>query len=1264
MHLRIPCLLLLALLTVPLQGQNDFVTTENPFSSVTTVTGAKSGRFWFATGRQFGYTRYTYHGSKVPESITSNVVFRIQRGNSIIWHCNANNPSGRTGGAPQTSQGDCRFTPYDEIYRSATGDTIEVRWNDMSGFKVVMRFVSEDPRHEYDDGADILLEWEYEPAEFVPPGSTFGIFLMLDVDNGMIFPPFGPPGSSDKQSILTDRKYFNSRDFGGFFQKAFGGIPEWYLAGYFEFFEPIDGRDEFRTKSVHRLTGTSLGGAPLDEPNEFAIGNWNDFKRLSWLINGDVDSKQIGDVATAMRWENLGTSGKIRTAFGTTSREGNNLYHCGDSSLFVVVRTERVVSQDRVNGPYAPAAFDIEMWLTNLDRGVDRTYEIGIDPAVRSWPNNDGRMTIGGGAAFREINLAPAQTKKLVWRALVNQNSRDTLAELRILFRDTIEDRIPREEFEDACRPKISFKGAFVPPPEDDRPPVIATIDDGRDVTRWWNLRTFDRHAGFAYDTGLDKIEMVENDGNNMRMILTPDPFRRCEVSETVRIRLEVIDTTRAARARVLVTDCNGNTASFERSYSPRPDPFTPEIDRIDTIRRYELPGYPCAVPEIGVFVRDDRNQSSGAGDLGFGRVELLDGTNIEPIAINYDRGNAPINDYDSRASFRILVSDTLEPASARVIFVDFAGNADTFEFTYCPLPDTSAPSITAIPGGPAQWSIEAADSLSWDRGLLEIVEIASTNMTALPWPPAITSGDRSFSGLNVSVVDDAWPASGTWEVRDTYYESGDPSTHAAHSARVTLSWDGIDDTLAPIISIDRDLSVPAPAVEYIVSIVDSHTVAGQFYRYDRGIESVSWGLTANMQVLAPLTYTDNRRGATFRVGVINPIAVNDGDTICVTAVDSAGNRAIEVCQEYPSTPDRLGPLFRGRVLPDRTLLTGVATDDRPSDRGLASIEIRMRENVGTLSRSSLEGMPDVDITASIDDPTEPYSGVIVVRDLFGIDARFDEVPPHTLTIPFSVPVVELALSAPELVDGGEEIRISIATDRPIDPTAISSISFGVDHRGAATLDRSEGTRGGVTLQQNPNRIDVRWETDGESTVIPEGTEIAALTFSTVLSDAHDMATIRFDETSFLVNDGLEDTIRVSHPGDSEESWLILPAPYAKGTGDTLTVINGDCIRTLGGERSGRAALTILQVQPNPLPVVGDVVTMHLSSGQTSGDYILPATVSVSLVDATGVVRTSWSIEPPESGRLGSYVLPIPTDLSSGAYWIGIDGEFVPLRIE
>jgi hypothetical protein len=51
------------------------------------------------------------------------------------------------------------------------------------------------------------------------------------------------------------------------------------------------------------MRGFSHGGLPLTTPNAFAVGNWRDFRYLSWDFNADVGAKAIADCATILRWD-------------------------------------------------------------------------------------------------------------------------------------------------------------------------------------------------------------------------------------------------------------------------------------------------------------------------------------------------------------------------------------------------------------------------------------------------------------------------------------------------------------------------------------------------------------------------------------------------------------------------------------------------------------------------------------------------------------------------------------------------------------------------------------------------------------------------------------------------------------------------------------------------------------------------------------------------------------------------------------------------
>jgi len=205
-----------------IQRSSQVETISNRFSSVNLQTGQKSARFWLAAGSDYNFTRYTYKGVGAETTITSNVVFRVDRANQTFWFTNVPNPNGNGGFRPQTSQGEATFRPYDEIYISPNRDTMSVTYTAAAGFDIPMRFVVEEPRFRFYDGSDILIEFDYKPNTFLPGGTTLGIFLMLDQDNGNVTSSHG----SDKVSVMTDQGYYPNEDFGALWNAEFDQLPE------------------------------------------------------------------------------------------------------------------------------------------------------------------------------------------------------------------------------------------------------------------------------------------------------------------------------------------------------------------------------------------------------------------------------------------------------------------------------------------------------------------------------------------------------------------------------------------------------------------------------------------------------------------------------------------------------------------------------------------------------------------------------------------------------------------------------------------------------------------------------------------------------------------------------------------------------------------------------------------------------------------------------------------------------------------------------
>lgn len=241
----------------------EILDVQNPYSSVFVHTGQQSGRFWFAAGAQENFVQYLYRGSRKETSITSNVVFRVDRGGRTSYFCNAPKVIDNGGVRPQGPNGEIPFRPCDTIRRD--GNRIEAVWENLDGFTVTMRFTAELPPGGYDDGADILLEFDYRRN--VPDTSArLGIFLMLDCDHGEL-------QGGDGASVSASSGYFTSSAMGRLFESGSEAMPEFYHIGNFVY----DPESSGTLLPVHRLQGRSLGGAPLTVPDKFAVGSWKVF---------------------------------------------------------------------------------------------------------------------------------------------------------------------------------------------------------------------------------------------------------------------------------------------------------------------------------------------------------------------------------------------------------------------------------------------------------------------------------------------------------------------------------------------------------------------------------------------------------------------------------------------------------------------------------------------------------------------------------------------------------------------------------------------------------------------------------------------------------------------------------------------------------------------------------------------------------------------------------------------------------------------------
>ncbi|KXK56572.1 MAG: T9SS type A sorting domain-containing protein [Candidatus Kapabacteria bacterium] len=1208
----------------------------NRFIRANVVTNDRSGKFGITAGPAGQFNRFLYQTVTL---ITSHVIFRVDQSNGTTrYACNVPERFGNgVVPRPRTSTGDVPFKPFDSVYVSA--DTIAVTWKNIYGYRITMRFVPEASTSVYDDGADMLLEFEYE--KIIYSFARLGILLMLDTYNSQAS-TFSSGGFGDQTSIASDRGLWNVNTPGRVFAPPYDPPPDFYHIGNFLAENPMN-----TVFPIHKLRGTTRRGVKLTPPSLFVIDDWRRLRASSWFPPGEVGTESFADCATLTRWDSLVGKGVVRTSFGLNNRGSNDMFTCRNGGVFIDIRTKRVITQAVKNGPYDYEQFDVEMWVSNTSTQYAATPFIRLDEPIASIPNGTERLTLDGSTpAIQRTQLGPGMTQKLRWRLNVNRNSSDTQAIVRFSWRRLVEDKFG--PFTEACEPLVTVLGFIDPPPDppkDTVAPVIEPISAVRDSTALWVSRVMDRHLNFDFDTGIDTIRVLENLGDNFTFTADPLPFLRCDTSQAVLLFARVKDTTIAGRLIYEVADCNRNLSFDTIIYRPRPDTFPPTFT---TLPIGAEGGTDCNARSYHVTVGDSVNQFPFSGDHGLGTIEVLGPlVNFTSPDINFDNGGVPINKFDRRATFRLNVIDTMLPGAATIRIADFAGNDTTLTLAYCPLPDTAAPrAVAQFNADPPGWNVILTDTLPWDRGLLEVVPIANPGNNVTFTPPTIPPGAPVALLPFISVNDPRFDAEITLEARDSVWTTN-PTGHAT---RFTLRFSKIPDTLAPNI-----IFTPVPGTYGSVADVevnDIHVINSEVYKYDVGLGAITvTSLSSNIMLASPITFSPGDKRATFRVQVIDTLAFNRLDSICLEAVDLAGNRSSN-CYFYPVTPDVHAPIFTGTLSTDRTTITATITDQRLYDRGLGSLRLINEENLESgFAITNLGGAFTAQASIRVIDPEKPIAGTLLLRDLVADrDNSVESQAVHAVELPFRQAAVGIGIRLPGLVEGGEEIRGAVIATTDIDPAEVQQIAFTAQFSGQALFAGALGN--GFAAVPDPTNgallratIEVQ---NGKGYRV--GDTLGVLRFAAGAQTEVMELRLAIVPNTTLVNGGVGRVIAVQKLGDPLASTLALPPVFAKVSADSVTVINGYCDRVLAttGANNKAVGMAILQIRPQPNRA-GETVTLEVRS--------LPSDARIELVAADGrVVERFNRIEPTAAGAISRVVVQLPSGLSAGAYLLRIIG--------
>ena len=1145
-------------------AQNTVETVSNRFIKAHVITPERSGRFWITSPQQGGRDPVRFLFGPDPGFVTSNIVFRIARGTDVTYYCNQ--PDNYFSWRPTPPSGRAVFKPYDSM--TVSGDTIKLQWLGMSGYNVTMRIIAERPTTIYDTGGDLLIEFSYVLQPFAPAGDL-GILLMLDTFNSQAESNDGG-GQGDKPSVLTSMGYLPVYGMQSNRRFTLPDIPEWYHVGNFRFNDPLND-----LMPVHRLSGVSHGGKPLTPPNMFAVGDWQMFRSIAWDLPSSFSTTNFVDCATIVRWEGLGGEGTVRTAFGLSDKGANNLFTCRDDQIFVDIRAPRLITQAVRNGPYSQNEFDVEVWATNLSEQFATSPRIRLQSPINSFPSfprRGDRLILDSAATSPDttVYIGPKQTVKLRWRLKVNPLSTDTLAQL--VFFAKYGAGLERRFLED-CAPLITVRGwQDPPPPRDTLAPRIDLVASGRAQSVYWQFDVYDRHANYAYDLGLvSPLTVLAS--QNVAISYSQYNFPLCDTTQTVRLNITVVDTSRPASFSFRAIDCAGNDSIATVVYGPRPDTFPPDVVVVSESGSH---GPVCNVRHYEFTLLDQRNQTPTSGDHGFGAV-VVDVQDNFRVAVN---GGAPIAPFARRVTVVADVIDSMRDGQLVIRAFDFAGNESVIVRSYCTLPDVLPPRSIVTPVGTGRWQVAVSDRRAWDRGLRDIAVLDNIgdNMR-IPQPPVISVGDPT-SMFTIEAIDLTVRGELVLEIRDTLYAAS-PSGHA-DTIRVlyTPGQPPPRDTLAPNITFAARAGSNGAVAD--VTVDEIHFINGRRYAHDTGLDDITvLSLTPNMELTTQIQFFDGDTTTTFGIRVIDTLAIGIRDSIVIRAVDRAGNVNVR-SYVYPIAPDTKAPIFDGVMDPARTTITAMISDARLYDRGLGSIALEDATNL--IFRG---GVPNISgrsrdtIRFNVPDPAGRVAGTFVLTDYVGVVENNPEGPfDHVVRIPFSLPSVTIGVAMPDIVEGGEDIVAAIIAQSDIDDD-VDSIGFTLSFTGATgapVIDWRESRI--ATTSLGLNRIAVLMEPDR---IVRAGDTIGTLRFATTLSASVYDVRVQLDDA--VVNGGTGHIVRVRVGSDDEESLLRLPPPLMRITGDSVTYVNGDCDRILTGTRrlAKPNALAILGIRPQPI---------------------------------------------------------------------------------
>ncbi|HZV13195.1 MAG TPA: hypothetical protein VFA55_08265, partial [Candidatus Kapabacteria bacterium] len=1060
------------------------------------------------------------------------------------------------------------YTPADSVYQ--VNDSIIAEWKNLYGYDVkqyTYPFLTA-------TSGQIAIEYRVVQIDTNTLNLFRGILLELDV-----FSSGNNKCSTtgNDKSLVLDSYEYEARYAGGGgvcwsgVPKKYTGanVPVWWHAGAgFDNQNYPCGSCALATGKLRNPSVVGPRNGPvLVPPDEFDVGDWgNSLKNVVWNVNYPyLDSTGIyGDCAVILKWNaSVSSTRSFRccTSYGPNDFANDN-YICNNAPFFIDLRFPDTLIQNG-NGTFNPAYDTIQLWCTNvrINGNTDQNSVATLDTT------GSCLVLAPGETLSKPVNQIGTNSNDiLAWKTgyctwLVRV---DTMSCCKSGFGNIAFDSVKvgvtcagYSTFNSTCEPVVRAATKNCHP--DTLPPVSIRFNNSTGNYSW---KVQDHRQ---WDTGIDTVIIAL--AQNFNVTYSPEPFAKCDTGTVVTVSGIVIDTAKQACMTVYIRDCAGNTDTINQCYPASPDKLPPVFKTIDSTVQSIGPSlctenYRCKK----IFVEDDPSRAPVSG------LQSVTVTGNVNYGTTMHRGV-------SKDTVDACVIDSMYNASLSLLATDTAGNNSSYSINYCTIQDTLPPVIVGGNNGTV-YSYVITEHRPWDRGLLDVTNIQTTNFNV---SPVTYQGDTSAT-IQFSVIDTSKDGSFCFTARDSFFVNqsdnirfgGDSNNHQTTLCGEYSS--GVD-TLPPEVSITQD---PLNNAQATVTAWDKHWINGVLYTRDKKLSSVDMTNVANIDTtFKPVIRTCEDDSVDYLVRVADTLSLFDtAACFTVSATDCQGLHSPQAQWCYHVIPDTVPPKLMFTMGNTRDTVHFHTTDSTTYDRGLASVVLDSLVNVDPYSDTLLNRAPANDFVLHITDTTKPAHARVTVKDMYST-VHPALLAAQTTSINFDSYVVPVWLDPLTVVENGTLFSIPVHITIGPGNMQVRTVDFNISFPDSnITLQGAVGANGSITASTTDkgsaggiHTFEIRFTGNGQ--INPATQVLGDLVFVAAQERDIASATVWIDSNSVSYNDYKTDSIAFRN---GIEPRL---APFAAITENANVTISGQCQQVLV-LHSG-AGLSLDQNVPNPL---------------------------------------------------------------------------------